>query len=342
MKAVVVMEKGVVRVADDVPMPVIGEYDALVRILACGFCNGTDMRIIDEQVTAHQLLQPYPTVLGHEAVGVVEEVGRKARHIRPGEKHAFIHGASTEGSRYSSTHGQMAEFGVLTDYRAMSEDGLALPPGARVYATRLPDGFDAADGGVFLPLCECLSAVCNFGIGKDTDVLMYGAGPMGLAMARYMSILGAKSVTVIDSVPERLKMAASVGRAGRTINFAEESVDEALGGQLFDRVVDAVGLSSVIVEGSFRLKPFGALCSLGVLRKDDSLVCLPEVKNNTLIHMLNFPYMEYERLEENLGYIRDGLVDPKDFYSHVMPVEDVGKAIELVRAKKTTKVILTM
>jgi threonine dehydrogenase-like Zn-dependent dehydrogenase len=281
-------------------------------------------------------------VLGHEAIGVVESVGPKARHLKPGEKHVFVHGAGTEGSRYSSTHGQMAEYGMLTDYRAMEEDGLPLPPGARVYATRVPDDFDVADGGVFLPLCECLSAVCNFGISGETDVLIYGAGPMGLAMMRYMGILGAKSVTAIDSVPERLAMAKEIGGAGRVLNFAEQSVDKALGGQLFDRVVDAVGLSSIIVEGSYRLKPFGVLCSLGVLRKDDSLVSLPEVKNNTLVHMLNFPYMEYERLEENLGYIRGGLVRPKDFYSHVMPMEDVGKAIELVRAKKTTKAILTM
>jgi threonine dehydrogenase-like Zn-dependent dehydrogenase len=342
MKAVAVLEKGVVRVVDDAPMPVIGEYDALVRILACGFCNGTDLRIIDEQVTAHQLLQPYPTLLGHEAIGVIEKVGPKVRNLAPGEKHVFVRGGKTEGSRYTSTHGQMAEYGVLTDYAAMESDGEALPASARVYQTRVPDDFDIADGGIFLPLCECLSAVKNFGIDAGTDVLMYGAGPMGLAMMRYMHILGAKSVTVIDSVPERLQKAREVGKADRVINFAQEDADAALGGQLFDRVVDAVGLSSVLVSGSYHLKPFGVACSLGVLKKEDSLVNLPEVKNNTLIHMLNFPYAELERLEENMGYIQKGQINPKDFYSHVMPMADVNEAIRLVREKKTLKVILTM
>jgi len=265
------------------------------------------------------------------------------RHIKPGEKHLFILGTNNlAGSKYSSTHAQMAEYGLLTDVEAMREDGVE-PTGAFIDApSRLPDDFDIPDGGVMLPLCECLSAVKNFHIGEDTDVLIFGAGPMGLAIMRYMSILGAKSVTAVDSVPERLEMATRIGRVGRVIDFAREDVKSALGGQLFDRVIDAVGLSSVVNEGSHYLKPYGVLCSLGVLKKDDAQVDLSKLKNNTLVHMLNFPYHEHQCLGENLQYIREGLIDPKDFYSDVMPMEDVNKAIELVRAKKTIKAILTI
>lgn len=342
MKAVVVESKGVVAIREDVPMPKTGPYDALVRIVTCGLCNGTDTRIIDEAMSRGQGLQPYPTVLGHEAVGVVEAVGGKVRNIAVGEKHIRVQGASTEGSRYSSTHGQMAEYGFIRDWAAMRADGLPIPAGAPMKPSRLPDDFDVVDAGVLLPLCECLSAVRNFGIGPQTDVLVYGAGPMGLAMMQYMRILGAKSVTCVDSVPERLRMAKEIAGVDRAINFAEESVDEALAGQLFDRVVDAVGLSSVVVEGSGRLRPFGVVCALGVLRKDDSAVDLSLLKNNTSVHMLNFPYQEYAALEENIGYIQRGIVDPKNYYSHVLPMEQVEEAIRLVREKKTIKVILTV
>lgn len=129
MRAVVVEEQGQVRVVDDVPMPVPGEYDALVKIVACGFCNGTDMRIIHGQMTRQQGLQPYPTVLGHEAVGIIERVGKKVRNLRVGEKHIRVQGGSTQGSRYSSTHGQMAEYGLITDWAAMKADGLAVRRG---------------------------------------------------------------------------------------------------------------------------------------------------------------------------------------------------------------------
>lgn len=57
MKADVVVEKGKLAVVDDCPMPEIGPYDALVRIDTCGFCNGTDTRIIYEQMSRKQGLQ---------------------------------------------------------------------------------------------------------------------------------------------------------------------------------------------------------------------------------------------------------------------------------------------
>lgn len=342
MKGVVVEKKGTVAIRDDVPMPQIGPYDALVRIVSCGFCNGTDMRIIDEAMTRAQGLQPYPTVLGHEAVGVIASVGAKVRNLAVGEKHIRVQGADTAGSRYSSTHGQMAEYGVIRDWAAMKEDGLAVPATAPMKPSRLPDDFDVVGAGVLLPLCECLSAVRNFGIGPDTDVLVYGAGPMGLAMMHYMHILGAKSVTCIDCVPERLQLARDVAKVDQVINFEREDVDTVLSGRLFDRVVDAVGASSVILEASRRLRPFGAVCALGVLRKGDSAVDLSLLKNNTSVHMLNFPYLEYDVLEENIGYIQSGVVDLKHYYSHVLPMERVEEAIQLVRDKKAIKVILTV
>ena len=340
MKAVVVERKGVLAVCDDVPAPVIGPYDALVRIETCGFCNGTDSRIINGEMSVKQGLSPYPTVLGHEAAGIVVQIGDKVRNIAVGEKHIGIRGASTEGSRYSSTHGQMAEYGIIHDWAVMAADGLPAPRRARMKPARLPDDFDLTDAGVLLPLCECLSAVRHFGIGPGTDVLIYGAGPMGLALMQYMRIEGAKSITCIDNVPSRLEAAERIAKVDRAINFSAEDPDAALGDELFDRAVDAVGLSSVIAGASHKLKPFGAVCSLGVLRKDDNTVNLSALKNNTSVHMLNFPYREYDVLDENLGYIKNGLINPKDYYSHVLPMEQAGEALRLVREKRAVKVIL--
>jgi threonine dehydrogenase-like Zn-dependent dehydrogenase len=279
-------------------------------------------------------------VLGHEAAGIVEAVGAKVRNIAVGEKHIRIRGADTAGSRYSSTHGQMAQYGLIHDWQAEREDGNAVPPGAPASLSRLPDDFDMDDAGTLLPLCECLSAVRNFGIGPNTDVLVYGAGPMGLAMMRYMRIVGAKSITCIDSVPERLEKALNVSKVDRAINFKAEDVGAALGGALFDRVVDAVGSSQVILEGSARLRPFGVVCALGVLRKGDSSVDLSLLKNNTSVHMLNFPFHEYDVLEENLRYIKEGVINPKDYYSHVLPMDQVEEALRLVLAKEAVKVVL--
>lgn len=339
MKAVVVLEKGKLAVVDDCPMPVIGPYDALVRIGTCGFCNGTDARIIYEQMTRKQGLQAYPTVLGHEGAGVVVQVGDKVRNYKVGEKHIRIQWIDLKGKPYTSTHGQMAEYGTIRDWRAMKEDGLDVP-WTPEKPSRLPDDFDLVDAGVLLSMCECLSAVKNFGINKDTDVLIYGAGPMGLAMMCYMKILGVKSITCVDCIPDRLEAALNIAKVDRVINYATQDKAVALEGCEFDRVVDAVGLSDIIYEASQYLRPFGVVCCLGVLRKGDSKVDLSLLRNNTFVHMLNFPYEEYACLEENLDYIRRGLIDPKNFYQHVLPMDEVEKALALVMNKQTTKVIL--
>jgi len=184
--------------------------------------------------------------------------------------------------------------------------------------------------------------VRNFDIGPETDVLIYGAGPMGLALMQYMRIIGAKSVVAIDSVPGRLQKALDIAKVDEVHNFATENIDAALKGRLFDKVIDAVGLSSVLMEGTRRLRPFGMLCSLGVLKKGDSSVDLSYLKNNTRLQMLNFPYKEYEVLDENIRYIKEGRVNPKDYYSHVLPIEKIDEAIRLVRNKEAIKVIMTL
>jgi L-iditol 2-dehydrogenase len=198
------------------------------------------------------------------------------------------------------------------------------------------------DGGMLLSLSESLSAARNFGCDKTKDVLVYGAGPMGLAIMTYMKIIGVKSLTAIDSIDERLEKAITIAKVDRTINFARVNVDEALAGQLFDIVVDAVGATQIIMEGSHRLKQFGRVGSMGVLKDTDCMINASALKNNTLLHMLNFPYGEYDMMAENIAYIQQGLVNPKNYYSHVLPMDQIEEVMELVRSKKALKVILTI
>ena len=90
MKAIAVMGPNDIRVVDNVPKPVLGDYEALVKVHACGFCNGTDMQIITG--TGGDLgngVSIYPTVLGHEGAGEIVAVGKKVRHIHVGER--WIH-----------------------------------------------------------------------------------------------------------------------------------------------------------------------------------------------------------------------------------------------------------
>ena len=343
MKAIAVLSPGVVKVVDDVPVPVPGDYEVLVKVRACGFCNGTDFQIINNTMGDRENCGHFPTVLGHEGVGDAVQLGAKVRYIKLGDR--FIHPnlRPNVGNGYFKNFGGMVEYGLVADHAAMLEDGFApdqLP--FRNKFAQIPDDFDPIHGAMLLSLCETLSAARNFGCDPTKDVLVYGAGPMGLALMTFMKLVGVKSITVIDSIDERLEKAVKLAGADQAINFQHDNVDEVLKGRLFDIAVDAVGSTKVIIEASHRLKPFGRVGSMGVLRDTDVLVNAAQLKNNTLLHMLNFPYGEYSVATECVRYIQEGRIDPKNFYSHVLPMEQIEEALELVRSKKALKVILTI
>jgi len=340
MKAVAVLKAGDVRVVDNVPKPIPGEYEALIKVYACGVCSGTDSQIING--TLETAFGGYPTVLGHEGAGEVIAIGKKVRNIKIGDR--FIHPNlyPDVGNGYSKTHGSMAEFGLVCDRQAMKEDKFDEKDIPFPKQHKFPNSISFVDAGVLLSLAECHSAAKNFGANPGNDILIYGAGPMGIALAMFCKLQGADTIVQIDSVPERLAEAKRIAKVDQVINFASENVDEALYGRKFDLVMDAVGFTSILYEGSARLKPGGKVCSLGVLKKDDRMIDTSRLQCNTSLHMLNFPYGEYDVMDETIALIESGKVNPKDFYSHVIPYEQIEEALQLVKDKKALKVILTI
>lgn len=340
MKSVAVTAPGRLRVVNDVPLPEPGDYEALVRVRACGFCNGTDMQILQGTLSAHGGMKPLPTLLGHEGAGEVVAVGRKVRHIRKGDR--FLHPNLRPAGGYTVTYGGMSDYGLVADHRAMLEDGCDGPlPFYKKFAG-LPPDISFTDGAMLLSLAESLSAALNTGCGPGKTALVYGAGPMGLALMKCMRLLGAAQVVAVDRLPERLEPAVSVGGADLAVNSADEPVSRALGAARFDIVVDAVGSTQVLLEGSGLLRPFGRLCSMGVLRGDDSILDVTRLQNNTMLQMLNLPYGEYDLMDRTIGLVRRGLLNPRKFYSHVLPRDDIEACVGLVRDKRALKVILTM
>jgi len=84
------------------------------------------------------------------------------------------------------------------------------------------------------------------------------------------------------------------------------------------------------------------LCSMGVLRSDDAVLDITRLQNNTMLQMLNLPYGEYDLMDRIIGLVRRGLLNPRAFYSHVLPRDDIETCVGLVRNKQALKVILTI
>lgn len=341
MRGIVAAGDGKVEIVRDVPMPETGPYEALVKMKSCGFCNGTDFHIIHGEMPV--AVDSFPTLLGHEGVGDIVELGSKVRNYKVGDRIMNPIIKIMPGTPYGCTWGAMCDYGIVQDQKAMLDDGMdiSLLNPRQSECVRIPSHFDVIDGGCLITLNECFSAARNFDVA-DKDVLVYGAGPMGLATMKYMRYLGAKTIVVIDGVEERLELAKTLSGADETINYVKTDKKEALKGRVFDRVIDIVGLTSILIEGSHLLKPYGIVGSMGVLRNTDAVVDVTKLRNNTLLQMLNFPYGQFEITNENIELMEKGIIDPKDFYSHVMGVEEIEDVVKLVADKKTIKVILDL
>jgi L-iditol 2-dehydrogenase len=337
MKAVAATAPGKVEIVE-IPVPEIQEYECLVKVRACGFCNGTDMKIIDDEVSTTHV--EFPVILGHEGVGEVVALGKKVRNIRVGEVYLNPDGRIMPGTPFNSMWTNMVEYAVLPDYKVMDELGI----GGSRYDGRLilPPEIDPVDGGVILTLKECLSAIRNFGFRHGQTVLVYGDGPVGLALVSFLRMAGASWIGCVGHHPQRMDWIASHSTPDMLLNSNLEPVTERMAGRRVDLVIDAVGSTAVIREGSRLLTPGGKVGVLGVIKNKHASLSLLDLANHTSLHMLNWPSQEHATHEEIVGHILRGAIKPKDYYSHVMGIEAAPKAMEMVKSREAFKVVLAM
>lgn len=258
MKAVVFHGVGDIRL-EDVPDPKLKDpFDAVVRLTASAIC-GTDLHFIRGTVPG---VKP-GTVLGHEGVGIVEEVGKNVRNLRPGDR-VVIPSTIACGSCVYCRAGYFSQCDVAnpngrragTAFYGGPEDaggfqGLqaerARVPFAHVNLVKLPDVI-TDDQAILL---SDIFPTGYFGadvaeIEPGDIVCVFGCGPVGQFAIASAKHLGATRVLAVDQVTDRLAMAA--GQGAEVVDFSREdpvaTLLELTGGAGPDRVIDAVGIDA--------------------------------------------------------------------------------------------------
>jgi threonine dehydrogenase-like Zn-dependent dehydrogenase len=283
LKAVVWHGKEDVRV-DNVPDPIIREStDAIVRITSTAIC-GSDLHL-------YAKLSPIMRegdIIGHEPMGIVEEVGRDVQHISPGDRvvvpfniscgHCFF----CEQQLYSQCEttrdrGKLAEaasllgrgkgaslFGYTHVYGAVpgGQAEYLRVPQAHFGPIKVPEG---PPDERFLYLSDVLptswQAVAYADVPRGGTLGIWGLGPIGQMCARIAYLLGAGRVIGVDNVPERLSLAAKYGV--ETIDYSviddvKEIVLDLTDGRGVDSAIDAVGMeaSGSIIESVLQTTKF--------------------------------------------------------------------------------------
>jgi (R,R)-butanediol dehydrogenase / meso-butanediol dehydrogenase / diacetyl reductase len=225
------------------PQP--GPDDLILRVAACGIC-GSDLHLADADGTRGMPPLPHGALMGHEFAGRVVAAGRNVRDAWPDGTRVTalpVSGCGNCMQCLSGTAGRCASAKLM---------GLGVHPGAyaeyvRVSALetfRLPENIDDRTGATVEPLAVGLHAVEIARISRGEDVLILGAGPIGLAVAAWCRFFGARNVIVSDLVTSRLDRAAAMGATdgidASTENVAERS--RAIAGVAPRVVFDCVGV----------------------------------------------------------------------------------------------------
>jgi L-iditol 2-dehydrogenase len=262
MKAAVLHAPGDLRV-EDVPVPVPGPGEALVRVTACGVC-GSDLPRVRTTGTYR-----FPTIPGHEMAGVVEKImslSGGAPGPAVGTPVAVVPLIPCRKCKFC----QIGEFAQCESYDFLgsrSNGGFAQYVKAPIEnLVALPAGTPLEEGALLEPIAVALHAVRNLGVSFGESVAVFGLGAVGNFVAQWARVFGASRVYGIDISAAKVEAAHGVGLGDA---FCANGVDvgqhlrELSGGAGVDVAFDASGSVAAINQAIGSLRPFGRLGLLG-------------------------------------------------------------------------------
>jgi len=333
MKAAVFAEPGRI-VLQEKAVPKVGPRDALLRVTTTTIC-GTDVHILKGEYPVARGL-----TVGHEPVGVIEELGEAVTGYKIGQR--VIAGAITPcGQCHACLDGNQAQCGgkAMGGWRlGNSIDGCqaeyVLIPEATANLAPIPDHL--SDEQVLM--CPDIMST-GFGgaqsgrIRIGDTVAVFAQGPIGLCATVGAKLLGATRIFTVDAVPERLAMSRELG-ADVTINYKErdpaQAILEATGGRGVDVAIEALGTQATFENCLRVLRPGGMLSSLGVYSGKLTLpldAFAAGLGNHTVVTTL-CPGGK-ERMRRLMNVLASGRADLRPLVTHRFTLDQIEEAYDL-------------
>jgi len=330
MKAAVLHAVGDIRY-EEVPEPEIGDDEVLLRVRACGVC-GTDVHFFHGEWEVNM-----PLIPGHEYSGEIARVGSDIQTVSVGDRVSIdpnvVCGVCKNCRRTERSH-------LCSNIKAIGVDvngGFAeylKAPEEVVY--QLPAGVDFETGAMTEPVGCAIRGFDNTRTTLGDTVAVIGAGPMGLILTQMALLQGAAKVIVIEIMPERRKMAESLG-ASTTINPLEDDVNEIIGGETDGNgpevVFEAVG-SAKTIELALDIAGRGSRVNLfGVAPQTDVIKVRPFMLYDKELE-ISASYRDPFTFDRAIQLLSSGRIDVKTLITHRYPLPDIAEAFDTFQTRK--------
>ena len=316
----------------EVDKPKCSDYTAVVKTVSCGICNGTDMKIIHNSFKG---IDQYPTILGHEGVGQVVELGSKVKYLKEGD-YVLLPFLDEGTNGYGSAWGAYSEYAVVHDRLAMFDDGLG--NGYTHGQNIVPSFVDPVEAAMIITFREVLSAMRRFGFFPNANIVVFGAGPVGLCFTKFSKLIGVDKVIVCDVIDEKVEEALKMG-ADYAFNSTKVDVVSEIKKILpegADFIVDAVGNTNLINLGMNFVKDHGNLCCYGISKTTNMQLDWSKAPYNFNLLFIQMPVKQEETWAYNqiLNWIKMGVIKISDFIAEIVDFKDIISAFDKVAAGK--------
>ncbi|WP_149866485.1 L-threonine 3-dehydrogenase [Tropicimonas marinistellae] len=320
------------------PIPEIGPDDVLIKVHKTGIC-GTDIHIWNWDEWAQRTV-PVPLVTGHEFAGEIVEIGRRVDDLTIGQRcsgEGHLIGHHSRQVRAGKFHLDPETRGVGVNVPGAFAEFLCLPA---FNVVPLPDEIDDEIGAILDPLGNAVHTALSFDLVGE-DVLITGAGPIGIMAAAVARHVGARHVVITDVNPDRLALAVQVADV-RPVNVAEEDLRDVIAElgmtQGFDIGLEMSGNQAALDQMVESLTMGGRIALLGI-PPGKSPVDWSRIVFKAITIKGVYGREIFETWYKMIAMLQNGL-EVRNVITHRFRAADFREGFETMRGGSSGKVVL--
>ena len=323
---------------EDTAKPEVGHNDLLIKIRKTAIC-GTDMHIYNWDDWAQKTI-PVPMVVGHEYVGDVVDMGQEVQGFKVGDRvsgEGHITCGHCRNCRAGRRHLCRNTEGVGVNRAGAFAEYLVIPA---FNAFKIPDNISDDLASIFDPFGNAVHTALSFDLVGE-DVLITGAGPIGIMAAAVARHVGARHVVITDVNPYRLALAEKMG-VTRAVNVAEENLKDVMNQLGMTEGFD-IGLEMSGVPVAFRdmlnnMNNGGKIAMLGIPPQDVAIDWNQVIFKGLVIKGIYGREM-FETWYKMASLIQSGL-DISPIITHQFSIDEFQQGFDTMGSGHSGKVIL--